>query len=101
MYSFSRKENGSSEGFGNLPKVTQVISNLDLNPDPPRSVVHAVSTRTKAQEQKIMEGASGSQKRQEGGGREPRCRGFSPWQGDDWRGPKSNSGLPHLHKIAS
>lgn len=64
-------------GFGNLPKVTQVISNLDSNPDPPHSMAHALSTRTKAQEQKIMEGASGSQERQEGGEGSPGA-GASP-----------------------
>lgn len=62
MNSFNRKENGSSEEFSNLPKVTQLVRNLNLNSNPPHSLA-----RTKPQEQTIMERPLGSQKRPEGG----------------------------------
>lgn len=60
----------------------QVTGNLDLNADPPHCLAHALSTRTKAQEQKIME-SLGYQKRQEGGKEGVRVLGFSPGRGDD------------------
>lgn len=46
----TEKKNGSSEEFSNLPKATQLVKNLNLNSNPPRSLV-----RTKPQEQTIMQ----------------------------------------------
>lgn len=53
------RENGSSEEVSKSPKVTPMVSNLDLNPDPLHSLAHALSTRTKVQEQEVVGGLQG------------------------------------------
>lgn len=61
LSSFNRKENGDSEGFSNLPKVAQLVrlhswTWTQARPTP----WPMLSTRTKAEKQKIMNDNVGS-----------------------------------------